>query len=263
MSTDVPKEALHVLSLLKGLPGSSIIGVYLHGSAAMGGLQRDSDVDVLAAVNSGLTESYRKMLTDRLLALSAKPGSGMPVRPLEVIVINLREIVLWRHPPAREYIFGEWLRERLECGEIPAPVDDPDLTLILAQALKHSVPLLGPDITDIVPAIPVSDVRMAMMDSLPGLMASVRGDERNVLLTLARMWYTAETGEFAGKDIAASWAMRRLPESGTTPLDTARKAYRGEAVDDWAGKGLEVSALVQDLAIAVMSRLGDSGNTGK
>ncbi len=37
------------------------------------------------------------------------------------------------------------------------------------------------------------------------------GDERNVVLTLSRIWYSAVTGKIAPKDVAADWAMERLP----------------------------------------------------
>ncbi len=262
MRMHIPVEARQGLALLKELPGVSLAGVYLHGSAAMGGLQRDSDVDVLAALGSGLPELSRKRLTDGLLLLSGKPGSGSAARPLEVIAVNLPDLVPWRYPPRREYLYGEWLREGFRRGEVPEPADDPDLALILAQAMQHSVPLTGPDITDILPPIPPSDVRAAMRDSLPGLMASVWGDERNVLLTLARMWYTAETGGFAAKDAAARWALPRLPEDGAALLDTAARAYRGETADHWAGRGPEVAALARELAEAVTSCLRRSGNSG-
>ena len=56
------------------------------------------------------------------------------------------------------------------------------------------------------------DVLSAMTDELPSFFsATSRSDTRNVLLTLARMWMTASTGEVRPKDVAAAWASR-LPE---------------------------------------------------
>jgi Domain of unknown function (DUF4111) len=40
------------------------------------------------------------------------------------------------------------------------------------------------------------------------------GDERNVVLTLARIWYTASTGRIAPKDVASAWVLERLPVEG-------------------------------------------------
>ena len=83
-----------------------------------------------------------------------------------------------------------------------------------------------------------------MRDSLPGLIASLKGDERNVILTLARMWLTAATGEFGSKDLAAEWAMPQLPGEQAALLDQTRKAYLGEVVDKWEGLEVEVSSLI-------------------
>ena len=95
--------------------------------------------------------------------------------------------------------------------------------------------------------IPWIDIQRAMRDSLPGLIASVQGDERNVILTLARMWYTASTSEFSSKDGAADWAIPQLPEEHGALLDQARKAYLGESVDCWEGKQKELASLVDHL----------------
>ena len=99
--------------------------------------------------------------------------------------------------------------------------------------------------------IPWIDIQRAMRDSLPGLIASVQGDERNVILTLARMWYTASTSEFSSKYGAADWAIPQLPEEHAALLDQARKAYLGEFVDNWEGKEKELTSLVEHLKASI------------
>jgi len=78
------------------LLGSSIVGVYLFGSAVNGGLHINSDVDVLVIANHSLPEVTRKKLTDRLMLISGKIGKADSVRPLEVTIINHSDIVPWR-----------------------------------------------------------------------------------------------------------------------------------------------------------------------
>ena len=57
-------------------------------------------------------------------------------------------------------------------------------------------------------------------------------DTGNVLLTLARVWLTLETGEMAAKDVAADWAIARLPEGTGDALRRARAEYVGQAQAD-------------------------------
>ena len=250
---EIPKEAIQAFKAAEELLGSSIIGVYLTGSAVFGGLRINSDVDVLAVVNRRLSEADRKKLSDRLMLISGKIGNADSVRPLEVTVVHHKDIVPWRYPPRKEFIYGEWLRDEFERGQIPEPTEDPDLAIVLAQARMKSVSLFGPDAANLLDPIPDADVRKAIQESLPGLVKSLKGDERNVILTLARMWQTAAVGKISPKDAAAEWAMPRLPQEYANLLDIARKAYRGEYADRWEGLESEVTALVDHMRNAIES----------
>ena len=57
---DIPDEAIQAQLVVEGVLGDSIIGIYLFGSAVVGGLKPDSDVDVLVAVAGSPTFEQRK-----------------------------------------------------------------------------------------------------------------------------------------------------------------------------------------------------------
>lgn len=240
----VPEEAIQALNLIKELLEDQFVGVYLYGSAVMGGLRADSDVDILALTNCNLSESTRSELTKRLMQISGKPGASTGIRPLEVTVVNQKNVLPWHFPPKYEFMYGEWLREQFEKGEIPSAAYDPDLALLLAQLTRNSIALFGHKAEEVLDPIPWVDIQRAMSDSLPGLIANLKGDERNVILTLARMWFTASTGEFSSKDQAAKWVIPHLPPEQAFLLDRARKAYLGEYADNWEGKEMEAAALL-------------------
>ncbi|WP_430787058.1 aminoglycoside nucleotidyltransferase ANT(9) [Virgibacillus flavescens] len=246
----VPKEAIQALKVVKEVLGSTVVGVFLYGSAVNGGLRINSDVDVLVVVNHRLSEVTRRNLTENLMLISGKVNS---MRPLEVTVINKGDVVPWRYPPRNEYLYGEWLRNEFENGQFPEPYDNPDLAIVLAQARKNNISLFGPDASDILDPVPMVDIRRAILDSVPELMDDTKGDERNVILTLARMWQTMEIGEITPKDVAAEWAIPRLPNEHATLLDIARKAYRGECTDKWDGLDTEVNELVTYMKNAIES----------
>jgi streptomycin 3"-adenylyltransferase len=88
------------------------------------------------------------------------------------------------------------------------------------------------------------------------LIEGIKGDERNVILTLARMWQTVSIGEISPKDVAAKWALTRLPKEYSTLIDLARKAYLGEYVDEWEELDSEVAALVNHMKNAIELGLG-------
>ncbi|MBE5107577.1 aminoglycoside nucleotidyltransferase ANT(9) [Bacillus thuringiensis] len=254
----IPKQAMQALKIVEELLGSSMVGVYLFGSAVNGGLRINSDVDVLVIVNHSLPEVTRKKLTDRLMLISGKIGNTDSVRPLEVTVINHSDVVPWQYPPRNEFIYGEWLRSEFEKGQIQEPTYDPDLAIVLAQVRKNSISLFGPDTSDILDPVPMTDIRRAIKESLPGLIEGIKGDERNVILTLSRMWQTVSIGEISPKDVAAKWALPRLPKEYSTLLNLARKAYRGEYVDKWEGLDSEVTALVNHMKNSIELCLGQT-----
>ncbi|WP_057761953.1 aminoglycoside nucleotidyltransferase ANT(9) [Cytobacillus praedii] len=250
-----PEEAIQALKMIEELLGRTVVGIYLFGSAVIGGLRMNSDVDVLVVVNQSLTKETRRKLTDRLMLISGKIGNTASVRPLEVTIINQREVVPWKYPPKNEFIYGEWLRDEFEKGQIQEPAYDPDLAIVLAKVRKHSVSLFGPQALDILDPVPMADIRQAIKESLPGLIEGTKGDERNVILTLARMWLTVAVGEISPKDVAAEWAIPLLPPEHAALLDLARKAYRGEYADKWEGKESEVKALVNHMKNSIESYL--------
>ncbi|ANB33354.1 streptomycin 3'-adenylyltransferase [Rhodovulum sulfidophilum] len=217
--------------------GDALLAVYLHGSAVSGGLRPQSDIDLLAVVGSGLTESQRNGLLTDLLCLSGRhPAVPGGPRCLEVMVFCRSDLARGDYPARAEFVYGEWLREAFEAGESPVPERDPEYSLVLAQARQEAIALCGPPGNELLPEVPPKHVRQAMRDALPELLDGLHGDARNVLLTLARMWHTARTGKFVTKDTAATWAIARLSGPDAMTLDHARGAYLGELADDWQSR---------------------------
>uniref|UniRef100_UPI001EDDAC00 nucleotidyltransferase domain-containing protein n=1 Tax=Streptococcus suis TaxID=1307 RepID=UPI001EDDAC00 len=78
----IPKEAIQALKTIAELLDNMLIGVYLYGSAVMGGLRMNSDVDILVITNQSLSEKTRRNLTNRLMLISGKIGNIKDMRPL-------------------------------------------------------------------------------------------------------------------------------------------------------------------------------------
>lgn len=240
-----------VLSILQGSLEGSVAGVYLFGSAVTGGLRPHSDLDILVAVEKPLLDATRRVMVEGLMKISGAGASSGPGRPVEVTVVNLPDVVPWRYPPRKELVYGEWLRAELEANRIAPPALDPDLAVVLTKVRDSGLTLFGPDARELFEPVPREDLRRAIADSLPTLIDGLRGDERNVLLTLARMWVTLATDEIVTKDAAARWAVGRLPPGHGAVLDLARRAYLGECSDDWGRREEEVDGCVDRVRRAI------------
>ncbi|MER7403980.1 aminoglycoside adenylyltransferase family protein [Streptomyces sp. NPDC000070] len=219
----------HLVQLLRATLGDTLLGIYLHGSATLGGLRPHSDIDVLAVVRDRTTHAQRRALVEELLKVSGVDGR----RHVELIVVVQDDVRPWRYPPTRDFLYGDWLREDYERGVTPGPEPSPDLAPLLTMVLRADAPLHGPPPANLLDPVPHDDLRRAIVAGVPELMDELHSDTRNVLLTLARIWTTLTTGTIRSKDAAAEWALDRLPAEHRPVLARARAVYLGEEAERW------------------------------
>jgi streptomycin 3"-adenylyltransferase len=220
--TDVMDQLEQTVGLVRDVLGPELLGTYLHGSAVLGGLVPASDLDILAVTRRSLDERKRRALLAGLLEIS---GLTHTIRPVELTVVVQSEVRPWRTPPIGDFLYGEWLRDELETGRPPRPGPMPDLALVLTVVLAGDHPLTGPSPAELLDPVPHTDLVRASVEGIPGLLADLDDDTRNVLLTLARIWTTLATGEIKTKDAAADWAMAHLPPKHRPVLEHARHLY--------------------------------------
>ncbi|HSL97472.1 MAG TPA: aminoglycoside adenylyltransferase family protein [Candidatus Deferrimicrobiaceae bacterium] len=217
-----------VVDVVRRVLADTALGAALHGSAVLGGLRPTSDVDVLVISSRSLIAAERRALVSGLLEVSGHRARRGPARPVELAVVVARDIRPWRFPPPLDFMYGEWLRDAYEAGEVPEPTPSPDLALLLTVAREHGRVLVGQPPRELLDPVPMSDVRASLGLQIPGLMEGLESDTRNVLLTLARAWRTQATGEIVPKDVAAAWAAERLRGEGRRLIQLAGAMYRGE-----------------------------------
>ncbi|MBQ0216637.1 DUF4111 domain-containing protein [Alcaligenes faecalis] len=249
LAPESPNSQLQAaLALVQKILSLDVQAFCLHGSAVAGGLRPQSDLDILAVVDAPLSDEQRQDLIAALLTISAPhPATPGGPRCIELVVCRLADLQRNEHPAKVEFIYGEWLRDAFKEGYLSDAAADPEYTLLLAQARQQAQLLWGRDVLADVPATPIEHIRQAMRDGVEPLYEGLRGDERNVLLTLARMWRTGVHGDFVTKEQAAEWAIPRLPAELAKTLEYARLAYIGEVLDRWDTRGKEAERLAQAL----------------
>ena len=222
-----------LVGVVRDALGEWIVGAYLHGSAVLGGVRPRSDIDVLAVSSRSTTAAEKRLLVERLIAITGTTNPGPPWT-VELTIVVASEVKPWRYPPRLDFQYGEWLRRAFREGNYaPWPEHDPDLALLITVALQGDRPLLGPRPAEVFDPVPPTDVVRAMLDGLNGLLGRLPTDTRNVLLTLARIQCTQATGEIRSKDRAADWTIERLPRQDRPVLARARAIYLGVEEERW------------------------------
>lgn len=251
------KQIQTACALIESILGRELMAIHLYGSAMDGGLKPLSDIDLLVTVRSPLRDEQRHTLMQKLLAISAWPGTSEIYRALEVTVVVWSQIVPWQFPPMRELQFGEWLRDEIANGEYEPAQPDPDLAILLTKARQKSLPLRGEAASTLFEAVPERDLQHTFRQTLAlwNRADDLEGDERHILLTLARIGYRVETGQIASKDEAAAWLLPQLPEAHAKLLAEARAEYLGLVTVDWAEKMPQIEAFVRDVKKTILEKM--------
>jgi predicted nucleotidyltransferase len=249
------QQILDVVAALEDALGSALLGAYLHGSAVLGGLRERSDIDVLAVSARETTRTEIDRLLTQLFALSGPDPTTAPPRPLEVTIVVGSEMRPWRYPPRRDFQYGEWLRERFERRDpvLWQSATDPDLAILVTMVLLNGVELAGPSASELFDPVPRADFVDALLSGVPGLIADIHSDTRNVVLTLARIWHGVVAGGVLAKDEAAEWALPRLPPEHRSVLARARDIYVGTEPEDWEDLQETVPAFAEAIVAEIRS----------
>jgi predicted nucleotidyltransferase len=248
-------QLARVVDLARDVLGAHLAAAYLFGSAVLGGLRPDSDLDVLVLTRRPTTSAEKRALVERLLAVSGRQTATGRWRRVELTLVVESELTPWRFPPRFDFQYGDWLRNEFERGSLePWPTaENGDLATLLTMVRRYGEPLVGPPAEDVVPPVPEADLRVAMVRDLETLLEDLEPDTRNVLLTLARVWCTLATGEIRTKDEAAAWALERLPEAHRPALAHARACYLGAEDDRWEELRHDVRPLAEWMVAEIRS----------
>jgi predicted nucleotidyltransferase len=222
-----------LLAALRDVLGDDLVGAYVHGSAVLGGMPPGSDLDVIAVSARRMTDDEKQRLASRLADVSKKP------LPLDFDLLVQSEIRPWRYPPPFDFHYSEWwpgMRDR---------DTNADLAVLISTLLAGgATPLHGPSPAAIFDPVPEEDFRRTTRAAADEVVRNLEGDTRNVILTLARIWTSLETGEILRKDRAATWVLERLPDEHKPVLERARSLYLEGSRGTWDDVWDEVTAYV-------------------
>jgi len=214
--------------------GPDLLGVYLYGSALVGGLQKYSDIDLFVVTNRVTTSEEKTKLIANLLQISGIYMKNSKL-PIEITIVEKAEITPWQYPPHFDFQYGDWLRKSFEKGIIEPWLthEMPDLALIVTQVLLKSQTLWGLEPEQLLAQVPYHDFMKAMLHDLNRLATDLEHDTRNVLLTYARIWSTLETNAIRSKPAAADWAMNHLPKVYQPVMKRAKSICIGVENEYW------------------------------
>ncbi|HPH98469.1 MAG TPA: DUF4111 domain-containing protein [Anaerolineaceae bacterium] len=228
---DVPEAVQAQISTLiqtwRETLGSKLIGIYLHGSLAMGCFNpARSDLDFLLLVDKPLEDLEATTLAEAALRLSLRPA------PVEMSVLRQADLIPWRHPAPYEFHYSESWRERFSTAKslaLPQPRPcDPDLAAHITITRARGRDLWGPPPQAVFPEVPADDYLASIGEDFDDAWERAAENPVYALLNTCRVMAFVQDGLITSKREGGEWGLAHLP-AGLRPLAArALEAYENE-----------------------------------
>lgn len=243
----VLQAQLERLAPLAGAIGEPLIGLYLHGSAVLGGWRPEiSDLDLLAVVadHAPVPDPAR---VDRVCRRSAVPVE------LSVITVSTaagRHADCW---PFLLHVATSADRVITDDGR-----GDPDLLMHAAVCRAHGRALVGPPVTDVFSPIGSSVVAGYLADELGWALTSASATYAVLNSCRAARWL--HDGALVSKVSGGQWALQHLPQHAPS-IRSALAAQRSGSRRPGRPGEADRALLVEVRAALVARRAMDAGST--
>lgn len=224
----------NLLATFKQMLDENLIGIYLHGSLAMGcfNLTR-SDIDLLIIIQHGMTVETKRDIVQVLLACSLSPS------PVEISFLVQQDIHPFQHPLPFDLHYSESWRERytqvLANGTWRTWNDeekrDPDLAVHITVTCARGICLHGKPILEVLPPVPPTFYAESIVGDFNDALAQYQHMPVYFTLNACRVLAYLLEGHIFSKDEGGTWSLQMLPTAMHGVITQALDIYRGNMAD--------------------------------
>jgi hypothetical protein len=231
---DIRDQIVGFVETLRQSFSDNLIGVYLHGSLAMGCFNPErSDVDLLVITKHGMSLEQKRAVAEALLRFSGSP------RPFEISFLSQAQLHNQHYPPPFDFHYGDTWREQtqkqLTNGEWRAWNDtvrrDPDLPGHFMITTTRGISLYGELIAKIFPKVKREHYLASILGDVTHSLGVIAQNPVYTVLNACRVYWYLREGTICSKDEAGAWALDALPGDHGEVVRQALAVYRGD-VDD-------------------------------
>lgn len=226
-----------LLAHLRTVLSGNLLGIYLHGSLAMGNFNPErSDIDLLAVTSHRMPVEIKRDIVELLLRSSLAP------RPIEISFLVEQEMHPLRHPLPFDLHYSEAWRERyreaLHNSTWWAWNDetryDNDLAAHLTITRTRGICLYGKPAREVLPAVPPEYYARAIIGDFDDALREREQMPVYFVLNTCRVLAFLRGDHILSKDEGGSWALQALPEEQHAIVAWALDVYRGESASTQA-----------------------------
>ena len=230
----VRRQVTGLVDELKRILSENLIGVYIHGSLAMGCFNPErSDLDLLVVTGQGMDLETKRTMVETLLSYSTAPN------PIEISFVTEDALRNWSHPLPFDLHFSEDWRDRYNddlAGNAWKQWNDhqnrdEDLAAHCTIIIHRGICLYGKPIAEVFPCIPAADYRDAITGDFTWAQAEGRLAANPVyfILNTCRILAYLQDGLILSKDEGGIWGLDNLPQEYQPLIAQALASIDGES----------------------------------
>lgn len=224
----------NLLDMLQQTLSNNLVGVYLHGSLAMGSFNpARSDLDVLVVTREGMTAETKRDMAHYLLTCSLSPS------PIEISFLIEQDIHPFQHPLPFDLHYSEDWRERY--GQALANDTwrswndetrcDPDLAAHITVTRARGICLHGKPILEVLPPVPPAFYIASIVGDFHDALAERQHMPVYFTLNTCRVLAYLREGHIYSKDEGGVWGLQTLPAELHGVVEQALNIYRGNMAE--------------------------------
>jgi predicted nucleotidyltransferase len=229
---DCPVETREQINQLSSsfarLLAEQLIGIYLHGSLAMGSFNpHRSDLDLLVVTTDPMSLTIKREIAETLLRLSQQP------HPVEISFLAQDQLRPWRYPTPFDLHYSEAWRDRCTHELVSgawqawnrAEHHDPDLAAHFTVLNARGICLRGEPVEVIFPPVPADDYRASLAMDIHESLDAIASNPVYTILNCCRTYAYLRGGHIFSKEEGGRWALGMLPAGIRDTVLSALAAY--------------------------------------
>ncbi len=206
--------------------GENLVGVYLHGSLAMGCFQpRKSDIDLLVVVEGPIPQEQKLDFMELVASLNQEA----PEKGIEMSVVRREHCLHFVYPTPFDLHFSPAHLDRFRRDPRGYLRDmqgtDPDLAAHFTITRRYGIPLWGEPLEKVFGPVPKADYLDSIWQDVAGAADEVAENPVYVILNLCRVAAYLEEDAVLSKKQGGEWGMRALPAAWHPLIARALHSY--------------------------------------
>lgn len=206
--------------------GDDLVGVYLHGSAAMGCFnEKTSDIDLIVVTTGGIPDAEKHRFMDMVVGL----GALAPEKGIEMSIVRREVCDPFVYPTPFELHFSNmhaaWYANDPDGYVEKMNGTDPDLAAHFTILRSRGAVLCGEAIADVFGEVPAEDYFDSIRGDIANAAEDILTDPVYITLNLCRVLAFRRERLVLSKLEGGRWGLENLPEKYGALLRQALAEY--------------------------------------